>query len=75
MGKVLQRYDVVITTFNTLASEHGATSNKKSPTESDDDSSDSDSVIAKPKKKAVAKKAASPLFEVKWLRVVIGKLK
>jgi len=64
---------VVITTFQTLASEHGATSDMETLTDSDD-SDGSDSFIARPKKKAAAKKAACPLFDVKWLRVVIGKL-
>lgn len=70
-----------ITTFQTLASEHGAfeTSRQKTLDASESESgSESDGqrigkTVAKPKVKAKAKKQApSALFEVKWLRVVIG---
>lgn len=74
-----------ITTFQTLASEHGAktsfvasrTSDKKGELSSDEDDSDGDR-FGKPVKK-VTKKATkkvggpSALFGVKWLRIVIGK--
>jgi hypothetical protein len=74
VGKLLQKYDVVITTFQTLASEHGAKITTRTLTDDDSDqvSSDSDSAPSKPKKKVATKKTACPLFDVKWLRIVIG---
>lgn len=74
-----------ITTFQTLASEHGAktsfvasrSSDKKGELSSDEEDSDGDR-FGKPVKK-ITKKAtkkvggASALFGVKWLRIVIGK--
>jgi hypothetical protein len=64
---------VVITTFHTLGSEYGTSKSAKAPTPVASDS-DSDSSTFRPKKKAVGakKQAASPLFDLKWLRVVIG---
>ncbi|KAK1925490.1 SNF2 family N-terminal domain-containing protein [Papiliotrema laurentii] len=71
-AKTLQGYDVVITTFQTLASEHKAFSEAaKEDTESED--SDSDTGVRKTLKKK-AKKKNTPncaIFGVKWLRVVI----
>jgi hypothetical protein len=73
-----------ITTFQTLASEHGAktsfaasrSSDKNGALSSDEEDSDGDR-FGKPAKKAVKKPAkkvggASALFGVKWLRIVIG---
>ncbi|RXK39749.1 hypothetical protein M231_02942 [Tremella mesenterica] len=48
-GKILESFDVVITTFQTLAAEHGNFLRTSQP----------------------SKSATSPLFETKWLRVVI----
>jgi hypothetical protein len=73
VASVLKKYDVVITTFHTLGSEYGTSKLAKAPTPIPFDS-DSDSPTFRPKKKAVGakKQAASPLFDLKWLRVVIG---
>ena len=73
-----------ITTFQTLASEHGAkisfaasrSSDKNGDLSSDEEDSDGDR-FGKPVKKPVKKTTkkvggASALFGVKWLRVVIG---
>ena len=79
----LEKYDVVITTFQILGSEYGAlasngstaTSAPSSAPASDSDSADSFILQRKPKAKT-KKPAAKPnaLFKVKWLRVVIGEL-
>lgn len=83
----LQKYHVVVTTYDTVKSEHGvfapeakdeskASSKKKSsPADSDEDSDES--VYSRPatkkgKGKAATKKCA--LFGVKWYRVVLGSL-
>lgn len=73
-----------ITTFQTLASEHGAktsfaasrSSDKNGDLSSNEEDSDGDR-FGKPVKKPVKKTAkkvggASALFGVKWLRIVIG---
>lgn len=79
MGKILEEYDVVITTFQTVASEHSNHEHLRQPTvrdaSPDSDDSDESSVFKKITKKPVkgkAKKASSALFEVKWLRIVVG---
>ncbi|WWC66176.1 uncharacterized protein I206_100077 [Kwoniella pini CBS 10737] len=71
-GKTLEKFDVIITTFQTVASEFGVfetTAQKRL------DEGDSDSDVETGRKGAgkakKAKKAACPLFEVKWLRVVV----
>ncbi|WVQ97656.1 hypothetical protein IAU59_004770 [Kwoniella sp. CBS 9459] len=70
-GKTLEKFDVIITTFQTLASEFGVyeTAAQKRL------DADSDSDVDTGRKGAGAKKknkqAACALFEVKWLRVVI----
>lgn len=79
VGKILEEYDVVITTFQTVASEHSNHEHLRQPTvrdaSPDSDDSDESSVFKKITKKPVkgkAKKASSALFEVKWLRIVVG---
>jgi SNF2 family DNA or RNA helicase len=81
---VLKRYDVVVTTYDTVQSEHAvytppikdasATSKKKRPTNLDSDSeSDLEDAMAQIKAKrgkTAPKKCA--LFDVKWHRVVLG---
>jgi SNF2 family DNA or RNA helicase len=69
-GKTLEKFDLVITTFQTLASEFKTYEEGNKVNVSDDDS-DSDSVAKKITKKK-GKKASHALFDVKWLRVVIG---
>jgi len=72
-GKVLEKYDVVITTFQTLASEFKVYEDR-GKVAMDSDSSESETFGRKTLKSK--KKAASPhaIFDVKWLRVVIGTL-
>ncbi|WVF70244.1 hypothetical protein IAT40_005033 [Kwoniella sp. CBS 6097] len=70
-GKTLEKFDVVITTFQTLASEFGVSetvAQKRLDNESDSDVETGRKGVGAKKKK---KQAACPLFEVKWLRVVI----
>ncbi|KAJ9105493.1 hypothetical protein QFC21_001864 [Naganishia friedmannii] len=80
----LEKFDVVITTFQTLASEHGAktsfaasrSSDKTGQLSTSDSDSDSDrfgKTLKGPPTKKGAKKVggASALFGVKWLRIVI----
>lgn len=69
-GKTLEKFDLVITTFQTLASEFKTYEETNKVNVSDEDS-DSDSVAKKIVKKK-GKKASHALFDVKWLRVVIG---
>ena len=81
-GKALEKYDVVITTYQTMASEwpdDGKSSKKNKATalkakahplnEASDSESDSDKPAALRKAKS---KARGPLFQVKWLRIVLG---
>jgi SNF2 family DNA or RNA helicase len=70
VGKTLEKYDVVITTYQTLASEFGnpAGGNTLTAADSDDDDTESSGPARKPKAKA----AGRALFDVKWLRVVLG---
>ncbi|WVR06061.1 hypothetical protein IAU60_003089 [Kwoniella sp. DSM 27419] len=70
-GKTLEKYDVVITTFQTVASEFGVA---ETAAQRRKDGDDSDSDIETGRKGAKAKKtkkAACPLFDVKWLRIVV----
>lgn len=68
-GKTLEGFDVVITTFQTLASEFGVWETKGQKRLDDDES---DEEVPAGRKKAPKKKATmSALFEVKWLRIVI----
>ncbi|EIW72382.1 hypothetical protein TREMEDRAFT_70705 [Tremella mesenterica DSM 1558] len=70
-GKILESFDVVITTFQTLAAEHGNFLRTSQPSVVDSDS-DSDRSIGpgrRTAKKSSKKSATSPLFETKWLRV------
>ncbi|KAJ9122037.1 hypothetical protein QFC24_004264 [Naganishia onofrii] len=82
----LEKFDVVITTFQTLASEHGAktsfaasrSSDKTGQLSTSDSESDGDrfgktAARRKPPVKKGAKKVggASALFGVKWLRIII----
>ena len=73
-SKILEGYDVVITTFQTVASEHSAHEHRAKPAQVDSDSLDSDSDTVKPKRRVVKGKKQPPsaLFDVKWLRVVVG---
>ncbi|OCF42130.1 hypothetical protein I317_04101 [Kwoniella heveanensis CBS 569] len=70
-GKTLEKFDVIITTFQTVASEfgiHETAAQKRLDNESDSDVETGRKGVGAKKKK---KQAACPLFEVKWLRVVI----
>ncbi|RSH87961.1 uncharacterized protein EHS24_000484 [Apiotrichum porosum] len=78
----LEKFDVVITTFQVLSSEFGSLeksiqANANAVSDSDDSDSDSDSPPRKGKGKGKGKKKATKavrraaLFDVKWLRVVI----
>ena len=85
---VLRKADVVITTYATAANEHaqylsetGDGGSKENPivldsseSSSDAESSDSDTPIAKRGLGGKAQKqtSRSPLFQMKWLRVVLG---
>ncbi|WWC86455.1 uncharacterized protein L201_001332 [Kwoniella dendrophila CBS 6074] len=71
-GKTLEKFDVVITTFQTVASEfqtHETSAQKRL------DNDDSDSDVETGRKGAgkgkKTKQAGSPLFDVKWLRIVV----
>lgn len=64
---------MVITTFSTLSSEHGAFQKSGGGAATQSDSDDSDS-RGKTKRKGKAKQPHQALFEVNWLRVIIGKL-
>ncbi|ORY23357.1 SNF2 family N-terminal domain-domain-containing protein [Naematelia encephala] len=71
-AKALEHYDIVITTFQTLASEFNAyekTNSKQA--QSDSDSGSGEDFGRRTLKKGKGKKSASALFDVKWLRVVI----
>jgi len=68
-GKTLRTFDVVITTFQVLASEFGVFGEKNKPESNDEDSDDG---LTKKLKKGANKKAGHALFDVKWFRVVIG---
>ncbi|GMK57535.1 hypothetical protein CspeluHIS016_0403690 [Cutaneotrichosporon spelunceum] len=67
-AKELRNYDVVITTFQVLVSEHKAKTTGKSSPGSD---SDSDVPLPIKRSRALAKERAPALFDLKWLRVVI----
>ncbi|WVQ61960.1 uncharacterized protein L199_000093 [Kwoniella botswanensis] len=71
-GKTLEKFDVVITTFQTVASEFAVheTAAQKRLEEVDSDS-DVDTGRKGAGKGKKTKKAGCPLFEVKWLRVVV----
>lgn len=69
-GKTLEQYDVVITTYQTLASEHGAHAAKPA-SRHDSESSDDESHVSQ--RKGQAKKPASQaLYDVRWHRIVVG---
>lgn len=71
-GKTLEGFDVVITTFQTLASEFGVWETKGQKKMDDE----SDEEVLAGRKKAPKKKATmSALFDVKWLRIVVGELR
>nr|WVH01933.1 SNF2 family N-terminal domain [Naematelia aurantialba] len=76
-AKTLEQYDIVITTFQTVASEFGAheASNPQQAhskqAESDSDSDSEQDFGRKTLKKGKAKQSAKALFDVKWLRVVV----
>ena len=77
-GKTLEDYDVVITTFQTVASEYAAFKGPEFESQAapESDGESDDSFVRKIKKKSAAKKKKAPhaLFDVKWLRVVVGEL-
>ncbi|KAL1413004.1 hypothetical protein Q8F55_000753 [Vanrija albida] len=66
-GKELEKFDVVITTFDILRAEYNAVQKKAKPPV---DNSDSDSDAPK-KRKPKPKAAPGSLFDVKWYRIVI----
>lgn len=80
--KVLEKADVVVSSYNTVASEHGVfdppaknegkKKASKSQKSSQGFSDDSDSDVGRTIKKAPAKKKDA-LFHVKWWRIVLGK--
>jgi hypothetical protein len=71
VAKTLEQYDVVVTTFQTVASEYNTHQTTIKPVEVDsDDSSDKDFGRKTLKKKST--KPLNALFEVKWHRVVVG---
>lgn len=78
-SKELLKYDVVITTFQVLASEYGVHENGPKNVaailaENSSEDSDDDAVQKRRMKlKKAAAARATPLFDVKWLRVVIGR--
>jgi len=74
-GKTLEQFDVIITTFQTLASELGAHAISSKPETSGSDSELDGKCFGNKtlKKGGKGKKAAHALFDVKWLRIVIGK--
>ena len=78
LGAKLAKFDIVITTFQTLASEHGRYVKVKEDKQQAQqklgelDSSDEEEERTKKSKSKLAAKDSHALFEVKWLRVVIG---
>lgn len=72
VGNKLEQYNVVITTFQTVASEHGAYETAVPQQLEASDSDDSSSKSSRRGEKNKAKKASHALFDVKWLRIVIG---
>lgn len=69
---------MVITTFQTVASEHkayldsGAAEKATQKKIASDSDSDSDSFAKKTLRKGKKGKAMTALFDVKWLRIVVG---
>lgn len=59
---------MVITTFQVLASEFKARTQRAAPSDSDD----SDDGLRKKMKRK--KKVMAALYDVKWLRIVVGEL-
>ena len=70
-GKTLENYDLVITTFQTLASEHKAYE-VAGQAQSDDEFDSDGELIQKTKAKKKAKAPQTAIYSVKWFRVVIG---
>ncbi|BEJ17181.1 hypothetical protein CspHIS471_0605820 [Cutaneotrichosporon sp. HIS471] len=78
-GDELKKYDVVITTFQVLASEMAillktkpkSAGNSKNARRGPDSDSDSDVPLPIKKSRAKAKERGPTLFQLKWLRVVI----
>ena len=68
---MLESFDVVITTFQTLASEFNLY-DKTSQAKAVDTDSESDDNVPRKKKPANKSNSAHALFDVKWLRVVVG---
>lgn len=76
--KKLEQAHVVITSYTTVASEHGTYSggknegkgSKKKQANSDSDSDSSS--VGRSLKKGRAKKAKDALFRVSWWRIVLG---
>jgi hypothetical protein len=66
----LEGYDIVITTFQTVASEFGVYEPTVKPSKPESDS-DSDEFSKKVVRKG-GQKGIQSLFDVKWLRVVVG---
>lgn len=77
-GDELKKFDVVITTFQVLASEMAILQKAKPKTASNgkktalDSDSDSDVPLPIKKSRAKANERGPTLFQLKWLRVVVG---
>jgi len=82
---ILKKYDVVVTTYETVQSEYSvyvppvkdassATSKKKKALDSDDSDSDLEESMARIKAKSTRKPPAKKcaLYGVRWWRVVLG---
>lgn len=69
-SKTLEQYDVIITTYQTLASEHGAHAAKTAERQ-DSDSSDAEPLVSQRKTQS-KKPAPQALYGVRWHRIVVG---
>ncbi|KAK8866127.1 hypothetical protein IAR55_001278 [Kwoniella newhampshirensis] len=70
-GKTLEKFDVVITTFQTVASEFGVYETRVQRQIDELDSGSDIEIGRKTLKGKKGKQSASALFDVKWLRIVV----